>query len=307
MPHSVGLISTIAAAFGLALILGFVAVRLGLPALVGYLVAGILIGPATPGFDADLALAQQLAEIGVMLLMFGVGLHFSLGDLMSVRRIALPGAIAQIAAATLMGRGVAALWGWPFGQGIVFGLALSVASTVVLLRALEAHGVLESHNGRIAIGWLVVEDLAMVLVLVLLPALSTWLGGNALAAAPTLGIAASLAITLGKVAAFVALMVVVGKRLFPWLLWQVARTGKALLKRRIPIVVAEENRQIVERLRERGIQAVAGDASEPMVIVQSHLVRAQLLLKGGARSVFVGEEQLALAMSGRVLELIDAA
>ena len=178
MPHEVTLITTIAAALGLALIMGFVAARLKLPALVGYLIAGIIIGPATPGFVADIELSNQLAEIGVMLLMFGVGLHFSLDDLLAVRRIALPGAIVQIAVATLLGIGVTALWGWSLAAGIVFGLALSVASTVVLLRALESRGVLESVNGRIAVGWLVVEDLVMVLVLVLLPPFSVWLGGH---------------------------------------------------------------------------------------------------------------------------------
>jgi CPA2 family monovalent cation:H+ antiporter-2 len=223
------LITTIAAAFGLALVFGLIAVRLKLPALFGYLIAGVVIGPATPGFVADLELSRQLAEIGVMLLMFGVGLHFSLGDLLAVRRIALPGAIAQIAAATALGMAVTAFWGWSFGAGVVFGLALSVASTVVLLRTLEDRGALESINGRIAVGWLVVEDLAMVLLLVLLPALSGWLGGdtaNGVAeGAGARGLLATLAITLGQVSVFIALMVVVGRRLFPWLLWQVARTG----------------------------------------------------------------------------------
>jgi len=167
------LIVTLAVALGLALALGFAAARLRLPALVGYLLAGVLIGPNTPGFVADVALATQLAEIGVMLLMFGVGLHFSIDDLLAVRRIAIPGALVQMAAATALGAGLAHLWGWSFGAALVFGLALSVASTVVLLRALEAREVLHSHNGRIAIGWLVVEDLAMVLVLVLLPALGS--------------------------------------------------------------------------------------------------------------------------------------
>ena len=228
MPHSVTLITTIAAALGLALVMGFIAVRLKVPALVGYLIAGIILGPATPGFVADIELSRQLAEIGVMLLMFGVGLHFSLDDLLAVRRIALPGAIVQIAVATALGAAVAALWGWPLGSGIVFGLALSVASTVVLLRALENRGALESVNGRIAVGWLVVEDLVMVLVLVLLPPLSGWLGGNASAPAGAAGersVLTTLALTLGQVGVFVALMLVVGRRLFPWLLWQVARTG----------------------------------------------------------------------------------
>jgi CPA2 family monovalent cation:H+ antiporter-2 len=222
------LITTIAAALGLALVMGSIAARLRLPALVGYLIAGIIIGPATPGFVADIELSNQLAEIGVMLLMFGVGLHFSLDDLLAVRRIALPGAIVQIAVATLLGIGVTALWGWSLAAGIVFGLALSVASTVVLLRALESRGVLESVNGRIAVGWLVVEDLVMVLVLVLLPALSVWLGGNPSlppAQAEDRSLLMTLIFTLGRVSIFVALMLIVGRRLFPWLLWQIARTG----------------------------------------------------------------------------------
>ena len=228
MPHDVPLITTIAAALGLALIMGFIAARLRLPALVGYLIAGIIIGPATPGFVADIELSNQLAEIGVMLLMFGVGLHFSLDDLLAVRRIALPGAIVQIAVATLLGIGVTTLWGWNLAAGIVFGLALSVASTVVLLRALESRGVLESVNGRIAVGWLVVEDLAMVLVLVLLPPFSVWLGGSS--PIPTEGtgdqsLLTTLVLTLGRVSVFIALMLVVGRRLFPWLLWQIAGTG----------------------------------------------------------------------------------
>ncbi len=227
MPHSVELIATISAALGLALIVGFIAVRFfKLPALVGYLIAGILIGPATPGFVADVHLAQQLAEIGVMLLMFGVGLHFSLDDLLSVKRIALPGALVQIAVATGMGMGLAWLWGWPLAAGIVFGLALSVASTVVLLRALESRGLVESVNGRIAVGWLVVEDLVMVLALVLLPALAGDTAPehvDAAQAARPLWL--SVTLTLGKVAAFVVLMLVGGRKLFPWLLWQVARTG----------------------------------------------------------------------------------
>ncbi len=228
MPHDVPLITTIAAALGLALLLGFVAVRLKLPALVGYLVAGVIIGPATPGFVADVELAGQLAEIGVMLLMFGVGLHFSLDDLLAVRRIALPGALAQIAAATALGATVAGLWGWSLGAGIVFGLALSVASTVVLLRALESRGQLETLNGRIAVGWLVVEDLVTVLVLVLLPPLSGWLvgaGAGAPGASHGLDLLATFALTLGKVAAFALIMFVAGGRLLPRLLWQVARTG----------------------------------------------------------------------------------
>ena len=228
MPHSVSLITTIAAALGLALVLGFIAARLKLPPLVGYLIAGIILGPATPGFVADIELSSQLAEIGVMLLMFGVGLHFSLNDLLAVRHIALPGAIVQIVVATLLGMGVTAFWGWSLAAGVVFGLALSVASTVVLLKALESRGVLETVNGRIAVGWLVVEDLVTVLVLVLLPPLSLWLGGDAPDDALKSGdrsLLTTLALTLGQVSVFIALMLVVGRRLFPKLLWQVARTG----------------------------------------------------------------------------------
>ena len=224
MPHSVTLITTIAAALGLALILGFVAARLKLPPLVGYLIAGIIIGPATPGFVADVDLSHQLAEIGVMLLMFGVGLHFSLDELLAVRRIALPGAIVQIAVATLLGTAVAAMWGWSLAGSIVFGLGLSVASTVVLLRALESRGMLETVNGHIAVGWLVVEDLVMVLVLVLLPPLAAWLGDSARVVGDR-SLLTTLALTLSQVAVFIALMLVVGRRVFPWLLWQVAGTG----------------------------------------------------------------------------------
>jgi len=240
VPHSVPLITTIATALGLALILGFIAARLKLPALVGYLVAGVILGPATPGFVADVGLAGQLAEIGVMLLMFGVGLHFSLDDLLAVRRIALPGAIAQITAATALGALVASFWGWSFGAGIVFGVSLSVASTVVLLRALEGRGLLASLNGRIAVGWLVVEDLVTVLVLVLLPPLSGWLAGAAPGAETTSGLAllAKFALTLGKVGAFAVVMFVGGGRLLPWLLWQVARTGSRELFTLCVIAVA---------------------------------------------------------------------
>jgi CPA2 family monovalent cation:H+ antiporter-2 len=222
MDHNLSLISTIAAALGLALVFGFAAARLKLPALVGYLLAGILIGPFTPGFVADTHLASQLAEIGVMLLMFGVGLHFSLGDLLAVRRIALPGAIVQMAAATLMGAGLALWWDWTPAAALVFGISLSVASTVVLLRALESLRLLETFNGRVAVGWLVVEDLAMVLVLVLLPPLATWLSGGTATAAD---LAQSLGRTLLEVGLFVALMLLVGRRLFPWLLWQVQKVG----------------------------------------------------------------------------------
>jgi monovalent cation:H+ antiporter-2, CPA2 family len=226
MPHDTALLATIAIGIALAFLFGFAAARLRLPPLVGYLVAGVVVGPFTPGFVADAGLAGQLAELGVILLMFGVGLHFSLRDLLAVRRIAVPGAIAQIAAATALGAGVAHLWGWSFGAGLVFGLALSVASTVVLLRALDEQGLLESVNGRIAIGWLIVEDLAMVLALVLLPALAPSLGGaTAGTDAGGQSILVTLGVTLGKVILFLALMLFVGARVVPWMLEQVARVG----------------------------------------------------------------------------------
>lgn len=245
MPHATNLIVTLAAAFGLALVLGFIAARLRLPALVGYLLAGIAIGPATPGFVADSAMAAQLAEIGVMLLMFGVGLHFSTDDLLAVRKIALPGAVVQMLVATALGAGVAMWWGWSLGAALVLGLALSVASTVVLLKALENRGIVDSSDGRIGVGWLVVEDLAMVLVLVLLPALAGAFGastatpdGGMLGAGGSNGGALDpghgdttrhplliIGITLAEVGAFIALMLIVGRRLFPWVLWQITKTG----------------------------------------------------------------------------------
>lgn len=221
MPHSTILIATIAVSLGLALIFGLIAQRLKLPVLVGYLIAGMIIGPFTPGFVADIELSNQLAEIGVILLMFGVGLHFSLNDLLAVRRIALPGAIAQIVVATAMGAAVAVTWGWSIGAGIVFGLALSVASTVVLLRALEQRGLLKSINGRIAVGWLIVEDLVVVLVLVLLPPFSAGFADGT-EEVSSMQLLISLVITLAKVSVFIAFMLIVGKRLFPWLLWHVA-------------------------------------------------------------------------------------
>ncbi len=236
MHHELSLITTIAAALGFGLIFGMIAIRLKLPALVGYLAAGVLIGPATPGFVADVSLASQLAEIGVMLLMFGVGLHFSLKDLLDVRRIALPGAILQISVATAMGIGMTHLWGWSLGAGLVFGLALSVASTVVLLRALESRGVLDSMNGRIAVGWLVVEDLVTVLVLVLLPALAGPLGGKGAGGDDSLWMA--LGKTLLQVGAFVAFMLVVGRKIFPWFLWRVAKTNSRELFRLSVIAAA---------------------------------------------------------------------
>ncbi|MBZ0235447.1 MAG: Kef family K(+) transporter [Deltaproteobacteria bacterium] len=224
MHHDTALIAMIAAGIGLAFALALVATRLRLPPLVGYVLAGVLIGPFTPGFQADLALAQQLSEIGVILLMFGVGIHFSLADLLAVRHIAIPGAVAQITIATLLGALIAWWWGWPWGSGIVFGLCLSVASTVVLLRAMESRGMLDSIDGRIAVGWLIVEDIATVLVLVLLPALAETLGGRA-PASGSAGLLETLGLTIAKVAAFIALMAVVGSRVVPWLLERVARMG----------------------------------------------------------------------------------
>ncbi|SEA59174.1 YbaL family putative K(+) efflux transporter [Paraburkholderia sartisoli] len=224
MDHNISVITTIASGFSVALILGFIAERIKIPALVGYLVAGIIIGPATPGFVADAHIASQLSEIGVMLLMFGVGLHFSINDLLAVRRIAVPGAVVQMAMATVLGMLVSMWWGWNWASGLIFGLSLSCASTVVLLKAMETRGVLDTMNGRIAVGWLVVEDLATVLVLVLLPPLADVLGGSV--AEPA---AKPLWVTIGKtllqVGAFIALMLIAGRRMLPWLLWHVSRTG----------------------------------------------------------------------------------
>jgi len=226
MPHDISLIATIATGFGLAMILGFLASHLRMPPLVGYLLAGVVISPATPGFVGDVGLAGQLAEIGVMLLMFGVGLHFSMRELLAVRRIAVPGAIVQIAVAVALGMGASMAWGWHWGGALIFGLCLSVASTVVLLRALEAKGLLDSINGRIAVGWLVVEDLVMVLVLVLVPALAGVMGEAGAGQAADAGeLWTTMGLTLAKVAAFIAVMLVVGRRVFPKLLWWVARTG----------------------------------------------------------------------------------
>ena len=223
MPHHTPLIMTLVSAFVLAYVAGMVAHRLRIPPIVGYLFAGILVGPFTPGIVADQALAPELSEIGVILLMFGVGLHFSLGDLLAVRSIAIPGAVVQITCATVLGLLLAWLLDWPFGAGLVFGLSLSTASTVVLLRALEERRLLDTNRGHIAIGWLIVEDLAMVLVLVLLPAISGLLGGDAHAGGGS--VFAALGLTLGKVAAFIALMLVVGRRVIPWLLERTAGTG----------------------------------------------------------------------------------
>ncbi|MBX6368835.1 MAG: Kef family K(+) transporter [Rhodospirillales bacterium] len=226
MPHQTSLIALISIGLVLAFGAAFLASRLRLPPLVGYLVAGIVIGPHTPGFVGDAELAGQLAELGVILLMFGVGLHFSIGDLRAVQRIALPGAVAQIATATVIGTGLALALGWSLAAGIVFGLTLSTASTVVLLRALDGRNQLDTLDGRIAVGWLVVEDLAMVVALVLLPAFAQSVGaGNESPPQEGQDLLLSLAVTIGKVAAFVVVMLVAGRRIVPWLLGVVARTG----------------------------------------------------------------------------------
>ena len=225
MPHDVELIILLAVGFGLALVFGYIAARLRLPPLMGYLIAGVIISPNTPGIVADIHLANQLAELGVMFLMFGVGMHFSLNDLMQVRRIALPGAILQIAVATLLGVSVSMMWGWSFGPALIFGLSLSCASTVVLLKALGDRGLLDSVNGKIAVGWLLVEDLVMVLALVLLPATAVLLGGQAIEGANDENIWLTLGLTLLKVSGFIAFMLIVGKRLVPFIIQIVARLG----------------------------------------------------------------------------------
>ena len=226
--HQTPLIATIAAGLMLAYLFGLIAHRLRVQPLVGYLVAGVVVGPFTPGFTADAELAAELAEIGVILLMFGVGLHFSLKDLMSVARIAVPGAIGQIALATLMGAVLAHVLGWSWAAGLVFGLALSVASTVVMIRALQERHILDTERGRIAVGWLVVEDLAMVLALVLLPAAAMITANEAV---PLSRLAFSFFWTLLKVAGFVAIMLVIGRRFIPWLMHHTAHTGSRELFR----------------------------------------------------------------------------
>jgi len=228
--HEISLISTIGVGLIYGLIGGYLASRLRLPPLVGYLLAGVAIGPFTPGFVADAKLAPQLAEIGVILLMFGVGMHFSIRDLLAVRKIAVPGALVQIASAVALTCVVASLWGASFGSSVVMGLALSVASTVVLLRALEVQGILKSASGQIAIGWLIVEDLVTVIILVLLPVFATALGGQAIgsnAAGHDHGVGEllpALGIVLAKFLGFVVFMLLIGERLLRWLLERVAAT-----------------------------------------------------------------------------------
>jgi len=239
MLHDTPLIATIVGGLSLAFVLGVIAQKLRISPLVGYLLAGVVVGPFTPGFVADIALAQELAELGVILLMFGVGLHFSLKDLLSVRAIAIPGAVAQIAVATLLGLGLGRMLGWSVPGGLVFGLSLSVASTVVLLRAVQERRLIETERGRIAVGWLIVEDLAMVLALVLLPALGGLLSSaNATPGLTPLALLTALGITLRKVVAFIALMLIVGRRLIPRLLEYVALSGSRELFRLAVLTIA---------------------------------------------------------------------
>ncbi len=239
--HHTPLIATIVAGLGLAFILGAIANRLRISPLVGYLLAGVLVGPNTPGFVADQSLANELAEIGVILLMFGVGLHFSLKDLLSVKAIAIPGAVVQIAAATVLGMGLAWLLGWNAGAGFVFGLALSVASTVVLIRALQERHLLETERGKIAVGWLIVEDLAMVLALVMIPAVAgalTVSGTGSGVSIFSVDVAKTLGFTLAKVLAFVGLMLLIGRRVIPWVLHYIAHTGQRELFRLAVLAIA---------------------------------------------------------------------
>jgi CPA2 family monovalent cation:H+ antiporter-2 len=238
MAHHTPLIATLVVALVLAFVFGALAQRIRIPPLVGYLLAGVVIGPFTPGYVADQGIANELAEIGVILLMFGVGLHFSLQDLLSVGRIAIPGAVAQIASATVLGMLLAYWLGWSLGAGFVFGLSLSVASTVVLLRAMQERRLLETERGRIAVGWLIVEDLAMALTLVLLPALAPALKEEAAGSFDFLALGESMVITLTKVAAFVAVMLIVGKRVIPWILHYVAHTGSRELFRLSVLAIA---------------------------------------------------------------------
>jgi CPA2 family monovalent cation:H+ antiporter-2 len=247
MPHPNSLIVTLVAGLGLAFVFGVIANRIRLSPLVGYLLAGVVLGPFTPGYVADQAMAPQLAEVGVILLMFGVGLHFSLSDLLEVRRIAVPGALGQLVVTTLLGFGLARLLGWSSGAGIVFGLALSVASTVVVLRSLQERRLFETERGKITVGWLIVEDLAMVVVLVVLPAIAGLFGGETAkphASGGLLGwlepnsLWAALGLTFVKVTAFVALMFVVGRRVIPWVLHYVAHTGSRELFRLAVLAIA---------------------------------------------------------------------
>ena len=235
MHHASPLIAVLVGGLGLAFLFGAIANRLKAPPLLGYLMAGVAVGPFTPGFIADPDLVQQLADIGIILLMFGVGLHFSMRDLLSVKAIALPGAVAQIAIATLLGMGLGWILGWDIGAGLVFGLALSVASTVVLLRAMQERRLVETERGHIAVGWLIVEDIAMVVVLVLVPALAATLNGGAFNLSQA---SQAMGLTLGKLALFTAIMLVAGRRIVPWILHYIAHTGSRELFRLAVLTVA---------------------------------------------------------------------
>jgi monovalent cation:H+ antiporter-2, CPA2 family len=249
LPHETPLITTLVAGFGLAFIFGLLAQRLKLPLIAGYLLAGVVIGPFTPGYVADLGLASELAELGVILLMFGVGLHFSPRDLMAVKGIAVPGALGQIAVATMAGTLMGLWMGWTLGAGLIFGLALSVASTVVLLRALQDRELVQTEKGKVAVGWLIVEDLVMVMALVLIPPLAGLLGGTPVPVAEEaeivaevgIGIgpiAATVLITLAKAATFVALMLIIGRRVIPWVLHFVSHTKSRELFRLSVLAIA---------------------------------------------------------------------
>lgn len=239
MQHHTPLIGTVVAGLVLAFLFGTAANRLRISPLVGYLLAGILVGPYTPGFVADQPIAAELAELGVILLMFGVGLHFSLADLLSVKKIAIPGAILQTTLSTLMGMGVAKLMGWTAGTGFVFGLSLSIASTVVLTRSLQERRLMQTDRGKIAIGWLVVQDLLMVLALVLIPAIAEVMNAKGSGIPYDSGdLARAVAITIAKAVGFIALMFVVGKRLIPEILHFVVHTGSRELFRLAVLVIA---------------------------------------------------------------------
>ena len=269
MTHPTPLILTLVEGIVLAFVFGALAHRVRAAPIVGYLLAGVVAGPFTPGFVADPELAGELAEIGVILLMFGVGLHFSLEDLLSVRAIAVPGALAQIVIATGLGTGLALLFGWKIGAGLVFGLSLSCASTVVLLRALQERHLLDTENGRITVGWLIVEDLAMVLILVLLPPVAGLLGGSDGAGAGAYQIAVALGITLAKVAAFVALMLVIGKQVIPLILHYVAHTGSRELFRLAVLALALGVAYGAARLF--GVSFALGAFFAGMVLAESEL------------------------------------
>jgi monovalent cation:H+ antiporter-2, CPA2 family len=235
MPHYTPLIGTIVIGLFAAFIMGALAQRFKISPIAGYLLAGVIVGPFTPGYVADAEMAAELAELGVILLMFGVGLHFSLADLKSVRKIAVPGALVQIGTATAMGFGLAMMLGWGVLAGVVFGLSLSVASTVVLLRALESRNLIETERGRIAVGWLVVEDIVMILALVLLPAVAGAVGDSE---GGLTELAAAAGVTLLKIAAFFAIILLIGRRVIPWALHWVVHTGSRELFRLAVLAIA---------------------------------------------------------------------